>query len=156
MNLSFEDMLIEVWRQTIVENAKILTLGEQHFPVRRTAKRGLRQVDFTFDGEDIRGLEQNPNTKSRWTQMARSGKKVLQFLSNVRYIANVEEGKVPFTAAPPNLAAIAPTVGFAQTATRDRSTARRSRIPSFPPMVQFRRGSIYANSPSRSFRLHRG
>lgn len=66
MNLSFEDMLIEVWRQTLVENARILTLGEQHFPIQRTAKSGLRQVDFTFDGEDIRGLEQNPNIKSRW------------------------------------------------------------------------------------------
>jgi hypothetical protein len=94
MNLSFEDMLIEVWRQTLVENAKILTLGEQRFPIRRTTKSGLRQVDFTFDGEDIRGLEQNPNTKSHWAQMARSGKKVLQFLSNGRYIANVTDGKV--------------------------------------------------------------
>jgi hypothetical protein len=94
MNLSFEDMLIEVWRQTLVENAKTLTLGEQRFTIRRTAKSGLRQVDFTFDGEDIRGLEQNPNTKSRWAQMARPGKRVLQFLSNGRYIANVVDGKV--------------------------------------------------------------
>jgi len=40
-------------------------------------KRGLRQVDFTFDGNEIRGLEQNPATKSRWAQMAQSGKKVM-------------------------------------------------------------------------------
>jgi len=93
MSLSFEDMLIEVWRQTLVENAKTITLGDERFAVRRTAKSGLRQVDFTFDGEDIRALEQNPNTKSRWAQMARSGKKVLQFLSNGRYIANVVDGK---------------------------------------------------------------
>jgi len=96
MNLSFEDMLIEVWRQTLVENAKTLTLCDERFAVRRTPKSGLRQVDFTFDGEDIRGLEQNPNTKSRWAQMARSGKKVLQFLSDGRYIANVVDGKVTF------------------------------------------------------------
>jgi hypothetical protein len=94
MNLSFEDMLIEVWRQTLVENAKTLTLGDERFAVRRTPKSGLRQVDFTFDGEDIQGLEQNPNTKSRWAQMARSGKKVLQFVSNGRYVANVVDGKV--------------------------------------------------------------
>jgi hypothetical protein len=94
MNLSFEDMLIEVWRQTLVENAKTLALGDERFAVRRTAKNDLRQVDFTFDGEDIRGLEQNPDTKSRWAEMARSGKKVLQFLSNGRYIANVTDGKV--------------------------------------------------------------
>jgi hypothetical protein len=52
------------------------------------------QVDFVFDGSDIRGLEQNPDTKSRWAQLARSGKKVMQFLSESRYIANVVDGKV--------------------------------------------------------------
>jgi hypothetical protein len=93
MKLSFEDMLIEVWRQTLVENVKTLTLGEDRFPVRRTAKSALRQVDFTFDGEDIRAQEQNPNTTSRWAQLARSGKRVLQFLSKGRYIANVADGK---------------------------------------------------------------
>ncbi len=36
-------------------------------------------MDFSFDGNEIRGLEQNPQTKSRWAQMARSGKKVMQF-----------------------------------------------------------------------------
>jgi len=53
-----------------------------------------RQVDFAFDGNEIRGLEQNPETKSRWAQMARSGKKVLQLLSDGRYVANVVDGKV--------------------------------------------------------------
>jgi hypothetical protein len=52
----------------------------------------LRQVDFVFDGNEIRGLEQNPETKSRWAQMARSGKKVMQFLSQGRYVANVVNG----------------------------------------------------------------
>ena len=51
-------------------------------------------MDFVFDGEDIRGLEQNPDTKSRWAQLARSGKKVMQFLSEGRYVANVVDGKV--------------------------------------------------------------
>jgi hypothetical protein len=40
------------------------------------------------------GLEQNPDTKSRWAQMARAGKKVMQFLSEGRYVANVVDGKV--------------------------------------------------------------
>jgi len=39
-----------------------------------------------FNGNEIRGLEQNPDTKSRWAQMARSGKKVMQFLSEGRYV----------------------------------------------------------------------
>ena len=39
-----------------------------------------------FEGNGIRGLEQNPATKSRWAQIARSGKKVMQFLENGRYV----------------------------------------------------------------------
>ncbi len=92
--LSFEEKLIEVWRQALVENAKTVKVGRESYPVRRTPKRGLRQVDFVFDGNEIRGLEQNPETKSRWAQLARSGKKVMQFLSKGRYVANVVDGKV--------------------------------------------------------------
>src|SRR5580704_6177034 len=88
VSLSFEQTLVEVWRQSLVENVKTVELGTERYPVRRTAKRGLRQVDFVFDGNEIRGLEQNPDTKSRWAQMARSGKKVMQFLSEGRYVAN--------------------------------------------------------------------
>jgi hypothetical protein len=96
MKLSFEQALIEVWRQALVENAKTVELGSERYPARSTPKRGLRQVDFTFEGHEIRGLEQNPQTKSRWAQMARSGKKVMQFLSQGRYAANVVDGKVTF------------------------------------------------------------
>lgn len=94
MKLSFEQALTEVWRQALVENAKVVVLGTDSFPVRRTPKRGLRQVDFVFEDNEIRGLEQNPQTKSRWAQMARAGKKVMQFLSEGRYVANVVDGKV--------------------------------------------------------------
>jgi len=78
MKPSFEQALIEVWRQALVENLKVISLGSERYPVRRTAKRGLRQVDFVLDGTEMRGLEQNPETKSRWVQMARSGKSVLE------------------------------------------------------------------------------
>jgi len=93
-SLSFEEALIEVWRQSLVENEKTINVGGGSYPVRRTAKRGLAQVDFVFDGKGIRGLEQNPETKSRWAQLARSGKKVMQFLSEGRYVANVVDGKL--------------------------------------------------------------
>jgi len=64
MKLSFEQTLIEVWRQALVENATVVELDGKRYPVRRTPKRGLRQVDFVFDDKGIRGLEQNPETKS--------------------------------------------------------------------------------------------
>ncbi|MGA9884570.1 MAG: hypothetical protein WBQ34_12700 [Candidatus Acidiferrales bacterium] len=51
-------------------------------------------MDFVFDGNEIRGLEQNPDTKSRWAKLARSGKKVMQFLSEGRHVAVVVDGKV--------------------------------------------------------------
>ena len=96
MKSSIEETLIEVWRQALVENTNVVELGTERYPVRRTPKRGLRQVDFVFDGNEIRGLEQNPETKSQWAQLARSGKKVMQFLSDGRYVANVVDGKVTF------------------------------------------------------------
>jgi hypothetical protein len=44
----------------------------------------------------LRGLEQNPETGSRWAQLARQGKKVMQFLKQRRYVAVVVDGKVQF------------------------------------------------------------
>ena len=94
MAISFEQALIDVWRQVLVENADVVELGTERHSVRLTPRSHLREVDFTFDGNKIRGLEQNPETKSRWAQMARSGKKVMQFLHGGRYMANVVAGKV--------------------------------------------------------------
>jgi hypothetical protein len=74
MALSFEDALVKIWRQALVENEKAVELGTQRFSVRRTPKKDLRHVDFVFNGNEIRGLEQNPQMKSRWAQMVRAGK----------------------------------------------------------------------------------
>lgn len=88
------EALLSVWRQAMIENPKVVVLDGKSYPVRRTARRNLRQVDFTFDGLEIRGLEQNPETKSRWAQLARAGQKVMQFLVGGHYIGNVANGKV--------------------------------------------------------------
>ncbi len=89
-----EQALKAVWRQALVERARTVELDGKSYPVRRTPRRGLAQVDFSFEGREIRALEQNPDTKSRWAQLARSGKKVMQFLEGGRYIANVAGGDV--------------------------------------------------------------
>ena len=94
MNPSFEQALVDVWRQVLVGNVNEVKLGKERYPVRLTPKRRLREVDFEFEGNAIRGPEQNPETKSRWAQMARSGKMVMQFISGDRYVANVVDGKV--------------------------------------------------------------
>ena len=96
MAASLEETLISVWRQAMVEDAKVVMLGDAQCPVRRTSRFRLREVDFRFDSYELRGLEQNPKTGSRWAQLARQGKQVMQFLSGRRYIAVVVDGKVQF------------------------------------------------------------
>ena len=94
--MKLEEALVAVWRQALEENANLVELEGRRFPVRRTARQRLRQVDFEFEQETLRGLEQNPNTRSRWAEMARTGTKVMQFLSGGRYLANVAAGEVTF------------------------------------------------------------
>ncbi len=96
MTTNFEDTLLSVWRQALVEDRKTVLLEGAPYPVRPTSRSKLREVNFRFEGQTLRGLEQNPNTISRWAQLAREGKKVMQFLSDGRYIANVVDGKLQF------------------------------------------------------------
>lgn len=93
MTASLGETLVSVWRQALVEEAKKVKLDDRSFPVRKTSRSRLREVDFEFEGNEIRGLEQNPLTASRWAKLAREGKKVMQFLQQGRYIAVVVDGK---------------------------------------------------------------
>ena len=92
--MTFEEVLISVWRQSLVDKSPTVDVDGKKFPVRATAKRKLNQIDFVFNGRDIRGLEQNPDTKSRWAAMARQGKNVMQFLEGGKYVAVVVDGKM--------------------------------------------------------------
>lgn len=100
MAASLEETLVSVWRQALAENARSVKLEDRSFPLRRTSRSRLREVDFQFEGHQLRGLEQNPETASRWAQLAREGKKVMQFLQQGRYIAAVVDGKVQFYGKP--------------------------------------------------------
>ena len=91
---SLEDVLISVWRQALVEDAASVEIEGCTYAVKSTPRRGLKQIDFRFNGKNLRGLEQNPDTRSRWTAMARKGKKVMQFLEGARYLAVVVDGAV--------------------------------------------------------------
>jgi hypothetical protein len=93
-DLNLADSLIEVWRQALVEEKPEVELNGSLFPVRRTAKKNLRQIEFRVGEEAVRGIEQNPKTASRWAKLARKGHKVMQFLMLGRYFANVVDGKV--------------------------------------------------------------
>ena len=86
MKSAFNETLITVWRQALVENVDAVKLGTESYPVTNSRAKRLRLVAFAFDGNEIMGFEQNP--------MARAGKKVMQFIQDGRYIAVVADGKV--------------------------------------------------------------
>jgi hypothetical protein len=93
MNPSMEEAFVSVAEQVLVQNSKIVTVGGDTFSVITTPKQKLKQVNFRLDGREFRGLQQNPGTKSRWAEIARSGKNVMQFLESGRYVAVVADGK---------------------------------------------------------------
>ena len=92
--MTLEEALVAVWRGALVEGAAEVELDGQRFPVRETPRKQLCEVDFVFERQPLRGLEQNPKTESRWAQLAKAGHKVMQFLSAGRYIGNAVDGKV--------------------------------------------------------------
>lgn len=94
MSMSLEEALLSVWRQVFAEGAKTVTLNDESYPIRRTSRAKLREVDFKFGGTALRGVEQNASTNSRWAKLARDGKQVMQFLDAGRYFAVVVDGKV--------------------------------------------------------------
>jgi hypothetical protein len=91
---AFDDVLIEVWRQALVDRSKSITIDGQPSPTRKTAAKRLVAVDFNFGGQPYRGIQQNPNTNSGWAHLARKGAKVMQFLHAGKYVAVVVDGKV--------------------------------------------------------------
>jgi hypothetical protein len=94
MPASLESVLVSVWQQSLIDKKKSVDLDSESYPVRQTSKSKLKQIDFRFEDRELRGLEQNPNTKSRWAKLAKEGKQVMQFLEHGKYIAVVADGKV--------------------------------------------------------------
>jgi len=84
--------------QQAFSGAKQVETPEGPMPVGKTPSKGLRRVEFTFEGRLVVGIEQNPNTASQWAKLARAGHEVMQFrdVETGRYIANVVDGKVTF------------------------------------------------------------
>jgi hypothetical protein len=92
--MTLEEAMLAVWRAALAEGKEEVNLDGRKFRVRETLRKHLREVDFVFEGQALRGLEQNPRTESRWAQLAREGHKVMQFLSAGQYFGNVVNGKV--------------------------------------------------------------
>ena len=97
--MTLGEALVEVWRQGLEAGKDTVELEGERFRVRRT-RGGLRIVSFRAGppgqagSHGFDGIEQNPQTSSRWAQLAREGKRIMQFSVNRRYVANVCEGKL--------------------------------------------------------------
>ena len=92
--MTLPETLLAVWQQVLVEENKAVVLEGESYRVVPTRKKKLRAVDFDCGEQRFTGIEQNPETKSRWAQMARKGQRVMQFSCQGRYVANVAEGKL--------------------------------------------------------------
>jgi hypothetical protein len=92
--MSFESAILSVWPQSLVDKKRSVELDDERCPVRQTSKSKVKQIDFRFEDRQLRGLAQNPETKSRWAKLAREDKQVMQFLESGRYIAVVVDGKI--------------------------------------------------------------
>jgi len=88
------DVLVAVWRQIFAHGVADVTVGRRRFPAGFTKTRHLRTVEVPYGRYRLFGVEQNPRTSSRWAQLARQGKRIMQFSHRGRYVANVCEGEL--------------------------------------------------------------
>ncbi len=92
--MTLAQTLISVWQHVLAEGKVSVEVDGRSYRVGRTRSRKLRTVDFLFGVAQLTGIEQNPQTASRWAAMARKGKRIMQFSCEGRYFANVVEGQL--------------------------------------------------------------
>ena len=92
--MTLGEALISVWQQALAEGKARVELEGKSYPVIISRAKKLRMVEFAYRPYGIVGIEQNPETSSRWALMARQGKRVMQFRCKGRYIGNVCEGEL--------------------------------------------------------------
>jgi hypothetical protein len=91
---TLEQLLVEAWRQSLVEGRAEVEWAGHRARVGRTRSQGLRTVALAYGEHRVEGIEQNPEKASRWGELAREGKRIMQFRYRNRYVGNVCEGVV--------------------------------------------------------------
>ena len=78
-----------------------VSVGGISTPVRRTSRQHLKTATFSVEGQEYEAIEQNPEKPSRWGQLARSGRQVVQFkdIERNKFVAVVVDGEVTFYGA---------------------------------------------------------
>ena len=91
-----EDTLKSIATQLMTKSS--VTVEGNSAPVRHTSRQKLKTAAFRVEGHEYQAIEQNPEKPSRWGQLARSGRRVVQFKDAERnkFIAVAVDGKVIF------------------------------------------------------------
>ncbi len=92
--MTLGETVISVWRQVLEEGKPVVELEGRTYAVGHTRAKKLRTVSFTYEDYRLDGIEQNPETTSRWAALARKGKRIMQFSVGRRYVGNVCEGEL--------------------------------------------------------------
>ncbi len=92
--MTLEGTLVSVWRQILAQNKVSAVVSRRRYPIGFTKSAQLRTVEFPYERFLFVGIEQNPDTRSRWAALARDGKRIMQFSCAGHYVGNVCEGKV--------------------------------------------------------------
>lgn len=89
-----EELLQSVAQQLLTQSS-VMAEGKSS-PVRRTSSQRLRTATFTAEGREYQAIEQNPDKPSRWGQLARSGRQVVQFkdAATNKFFAVAVDGKI--------------------------------------------------------------
>jgi hypothetical protein len=91
-----EEILRSIASQLMTKSS--VTVEGNSAPVRRTSRQRLKTAAFRVEGHEYQAIEQNPEKPSRWGQLARSGRQVVQFKDTERnkFVAVAVDGKVTF------------------------------------------------------------
>ena len=92
--MTLGETLVAVWQQALAEAKPTVELNDERYRVTKTRAKGLRTVRFSYGEYKLDGIEQNPNTTSRWAALARDGKRIMQLSFQGRYVTNVSEGQI--------------------------------------------------------------
>jgi hypothetical protein len=87
-------LLASVAQQMMSGNA--VEVNGKSLPIRRSSGHHLKMVAFTIDGRQYLAVEQNPEKLSRWGQLAKAGRQVVQFkdMETNRFVAVAVDGEV--------------------------------------------------------------
>ena len=86
---------------TQLMTGNVVEVDGKRISVRRTSAHRFKTASFTVDGRQYQAIEQNPEKPSRWGQLARDGRQVVQFKDTEtnRFVAVSVDRKVTFYGA---------------------------------------------------------